>query len=89
MLYKPTTAKAELTFYDSLPFHENIPRVHGCHIHEETKRWCLAVEYCRHGTCESMRSGKFPLNGGFAHHLISGVVSALGALHGTRWRTGT
>ena len=83
MFYKPTTAKAELTFYDSLPFHENILRVHGCHIHEETKRWCLAMEYCRHGNVrESMRSGKFPRNGGFVHHLISGVVSALGALHG-------
>ena len=84
MYYRQANAKAEMVMYERLPFHENILRVHG--VFADTvmnNRWCLAMEYCRHGNVrESMRSGKFPRNGGFAHHLISGVVSALGALHG-------
>ena len=84
MYYRQANAKAEMVMYERLPFHENILRVHG--VFADTvmnNRWCLAMEYCRHGNVrESMRSGKFPRNGGLAHHLISGVVSALGALHG-------
>jgi hypothetical protein len=49
MFFRPDKAKAEQIFYEGLPFHENILRVFGMHIDKETKRWCIAMEYCRHG----------------------------------------
>lgn len=50
MYFRPDVAKAEMIFYEGLPYHENILRVYGMHIDKDSERWCLAMEYCRHGS---------------------------------------
>ena len=43
------------------------------------------MEYCRHGNMrECMAAKTFPRNGGFLHHEVSGVMSALATLHGNK-----
>lgn len=49
MYFRPDTAKAEIIFYEGLPYHENILKVFGCYIDRQSRRWCLVMEYCRHG----------------------------------------
>ena len=48
--FRPEVAKAEMIFYEGLPYHENILRVYGMHIDKDSERWSLAMEYCRHGS---------------------------------------
>ena len=50
MYFRPDVAKAEMIFYEGLPYHENILRVYGMHIDKDSQRWCLVMEYCRHGS---------------------------------------
>ena len=82
MYFRPDYAKAEIVFYEALPYHENILRVFGCHIDNETRRWCLAMEYCRHGSMrECMNAGSFPRSAKLAHHTIMKLMGALSMLH--------
>ena len=82
MYYKASTAKAEISFYERLPRHENILSVHGCYFDDDTQRWCMAIDYLRHGNVrESMITKAFPRHAFFLHRTLSGVISALGALH--------
>ena len=82
MYFRPDHAKAELSFCEALPYHENILSVFGCHIDNETRRWCLAMEYCRHGSMrECMNAGSFPRSAKLAHHTIMKLMGALSTLH--------
>jgi hypothetical protein len=82
MFYKASTAKTEITFYERLPRHENILSVHGCYFDTDAQRWCVAMEYLRHGNVRSCMNAKaFPRHGPFAHRAMSGLMDALGALH--------
>jgi hypothetical protein len=49
MYYDSDMAKAEFIFYEGLPFHQNILKVFGIHVEKKTKRWSIAMEYCRQG----------------------------------------
>ena len=85
MYFRSSTAKSELHFYEGLPRDDNILQVYGCYMDPETKRWCLAMEYCRHGNIRQSMAGKtFPRNGGFLHHGVTGVMRALATLHGNK-----
>ena len=82
MYYKASTAKAEISFYERLPRHENILSVHGCYFDRRAKRHCMAMTFCKHDNMrESMISKAFPRHAPFVHRMLSGVISALGALH--------
>jgi serine/threonine protein kinase len=82
MFYKASTAKAEISFYERLPRHDNILSVHGCYFDNNAQRWCVAMEYLRHGNVrESMITKAFPRHGPFMHRSLSGLMDALGALH--------
>ena len=72
MYFRSSTAKSELHFYEGLPRDDNILQVYGCYM-DLRQRWCLAMEYCRHGNIrQSMAGKKFPRNGGFLHHGVTG-----------------
>jgi len=82
VFFKASTAKAEISFYERLPRHDNILSVHGCYFDNNAQRWCVAMEYLRHGNVrESMITKTFPRHGPFMHRSLSGVMDALGALH--------
>lgn len=82
MYFRRTEATAEIEMYQRLPSHPNILRVFGFYIDRESRRRCLAMEYCRHGDVRScMISGKFPRDWGFAHGVVAGVIGALNAMH--------
>ena len=85
MYFRSSRVKSEMQFYEGLPRDDNILQVHGCYMDPETKRWCLAMEYCRHGNIRQSMAGKtFPRNGGFLHHGVTGVMRALATLHGNK-----
>ena len=72
MYFRSSRVKSRCTS-EGLPRDDNILQVHGCYMDPETKRWCLAMEYCRHGNIRQCMAGKtFPRNGGFLHHGITG-----------------
>jgi serine/threonine protein kinase len=82
MFYKASTAKAEISFYERLPRHDNILSVHGCYYNSRAKRHCLAMTLCKHDNLrESMITKAFPRHGPFVHRTLSGVIGALGAMH--------
>ena len=82
MFYKASTAKAEISFYERLPRHENILSVYGCYFDRRAKRHCLAMTFCKHDNMrESMLTKAFPRHAPFVHRTLSGVIDALGALH--------
>ena len=61
MFFKASTAKAEISFYERLPRHDNILSVHGCYFDNIAQRWCVAMEYLRHGNVrKSMITKAFP-----------------------------
>ena len=82
MFYKASTAKAEISFYERLPRHDNILSVHGCYYNSRAKRHCLAMTLFKHDNMrESMITKAFPRHGPFVHRTLSGVIGALGAMH--------
>ena len=82
MFYKASSAKAEISFYERLPRHENILSVYGCYFDNDAQRWCVALELLRLGNVrESMLTKAFPRHAPFVHRTLSGVIDALGALH--------
>ena len=81
MFYKTSTAKAEISFYERLPRHDNILSCRGCYFDRRAKRHCLAMTLCKHDNMrESMNTKAFPRHGPFVHRMLSGVIGALGAL---------
>jgi hypothetical protein len=82
MYFKPQDAKAELSFYETLPFHDNILQVFGLYIEKESKRHCLVLEYCQHYDMRKcFLAGTFPMNFSFAHRLLWQLMGALRTLH--------
>jgi hypothetical protein len=48
--FRKDRARSELMFYEGLPLNRNILRIFGPYVDRKTKRSCLAMELCRHGS---------------------------------------
>ena len=82
MFFRSHTAKAEINFYERMPRHDHILTVLGCYFDKEMQRWCVAMEYCRHGNVRvCMQTKQFPRHGLFMHRTLSGMMGALSTLH--------
>jgi len=77
------TGVAEIYLYEDLPSHENILRVFGCYMDLSTMQFCVAMEYCRHGSIrQCMHSGSFPRNWAFLHRVVTEIIGAMSTVHG-------